>query len=116
MIKTCQKCGGRSWMNGYCLTCESKQANAADRREPTLNDHIEASLDRGFVESGPRLARLLSGSSSPASDLLVAVKAGTTDRAEATRAYNDRLFPRDRVATLEEAARRESDFVQRNDI
>lgn len=42
-------CNGRSFMNGCCLTCDSKRANAKNRREPSLLDHAMASLDRGFV-------------------------------------------------------------------
>ena len=49
-IKKCGKCGGKSFMNGFCLTCEHKQANAAAKqaRDMSINDHIDASLRQGF--------------------------------------------------------------------
>lgn len=48
--KPCSKCNGRSFMNGFCLTCDHVKANAANRtpKEASLVDHVEASLNKGF--------------------------------------------------------------------
>lgn len=53
----CPKCGGKSRMNGYCLTCEWKQANAQNNEQDgSLLAHCYASLDAGFDNASNRAA------------------------------------------------------------
>jgi hypothetical protein len=61
------------------------------------------------------IKKILSGSCTPATDLLNQVRNGL-DESEALEAYNSRLFPKDRVVTLADAARNESDFQRVNNI
>lgn len=55
-IGKCEKCGGRSFMNGFCLTCDHVRANAANRKSKnggSILAHCEASIRRGFVTKKP---------------------------------------------------------------
>ena len=62
------------------------------------------------------LESILSGSCTPATDLLVEVEYHGLDYSSALAAYNSRLFPRDRVVSLHDAANRERDFQISRDI
>lgn len=58
---------------------------------------------------------ILSGSCEPATELLALVEFGGADAPSALAAYNARLFPRDRVVSLLDAAQAEQDCMKRLD-
>lgn len=71
---------------------------------------------RGQFEIPSMVARILSGSCAPATDLMAAVEAGKVDESKALHFFNARLFPQHRALTLADAARAESAYCARNDI
>lgn len=60
------------------------------------------------------IKKILAGSCTPATELLAQVKLNVLDEGEALNAYNGRLFPKDRVVTLSDAAQAESNFQRSN--
>ena len=62
------------------------------------------------------IASCLSGSCTPAIDLLDMVQARVVSYYDALRAYNNRLHPKYRVVSLRDAAEREYNYMRSRDL